>query len=228
MSALHSPCYERGQRSCQWDGATLDAGTRRIAYAGPQRRMSRGFQSGDAPRSWVPRSPAGHMPSCPLHFRDGVAQCGDEESVGGSMNGRKMVRGAALLVGLGVAPVTRQSGDPWRVVSDPKFSTVVAYDTTRVTPLPRGRADVWERFSLHPPRSDPDGLVGSIVMRVVIDCSAQQTALRSVARHKPSGELISQTATFSASENDFSDESPGSVEASALHGICASLHHSSP
>jgi hypothetical protein len=131
---------------------------------------------------------------------------------------------AAVLLGAAVVSVTPQSSGPWRLVSDPKFPTVVAYDTTRVTLLPHGRADVWERFLLHPPRSDPDGLVGSIVMHVVVDCSAQQTALRSAARYKPTGELISQTATFSAGDNDFSDEAPGSVESSALHGICARLH----
>ncbi|GEM_PF-4063336 len=125
------------------------------------------------------------------------------------------------LAALSAHRVAAQTGDHWRVISDPRFPTVVAVDTSRITRLASGRADVWERFTLHPPRKDPDGLVGSIVMHVVVDCGAQQTALRSAARYRPSGVLISQTATFSAGENDFSDEAPGSVEASALRGVCA-------
>ena len=60
-------------------------------------------------------------------------------------------------------------------------------------------------------------------MHIVADCPALQTALRSVARYTPQGKLISQTATFSVRDNDFSDETPNSVEASALQGLCAVL-----
>jgi hypothetical protein len=126
----------------------------------------------------------------------------------------------ALAVGLAVV----QTSGPWRVVSDRKFPTVVAYDTTRVARLPQGRVDLWERFTLHPPRHDPTGLVGSIVMRLIVDCPGKQSAVRSIARYAPDGKLISQTATFSVRDDDFSDENPGSVEASALEGVCAALH----
>jgi len=137
------------------------------------------------------------------------------------------VTGVAVLAGL-VAGSAGQDGGAWRVISASKFPTVVAYDTTRVTLLPHGRADVWERYILHPPRHDPTGLVGSIVMRVVIDCVAQQSALRSIARYAPDGKLISQTATFSIRDDDFTDEIPGSVDASALEGVCTALHLGRP
>jgi hypothetical protein len=124
---------------------------------------------------------------------------------------------------LGSRPAFAQHGGPWRVISDRKFPTIVAYDTTRVTRLPHGRYDVWEQFKLHPPRRDPTGLVGSIVMRVVVDCVEHQSALRSIARYAPSGKLISQTATFTVHEDDFTTENPGSVDASALDGVCTAL-----
>lgn len=90
--------------------------------------------------------------------------------------------------------------------------------------MPHGRADVWERYTLHPPRHDPSGVVGSIVMEVVIDCPAQQSALRSIARYTPAGKVISQTSTFTIHEDDYTSETPGSVDASALQGMCAALH----
>jgi hypothetical protein len=136
-------------------------------------------------------------------------------------------RGATFavgLIGLTVVAARAQPAGTWRVISDPKFPTVVAYDTTRVIRLPHGRADVWERFTLHPPRHDPTGVVGSIVMRLVVDCAGQQTAVRTIARYAPGGKLLSQTATYSVREDDFSAENPGSVEASALGGLCAALH----
>jgi hypothetical protein len=136
--------------------------------------------------------------------------------------------GAVVLVGMVAGPTLAQNGGSWRVISAPRFPTVVAYDTTRVTLLPHGRADVWERYVLHPPRHDPTGLVGSIVMRVVIDCLAQQSALRSIARYAPDGTLISQTATFSIRDDDFTDEIAGSVDASALEGVCGALHLGQP
>jgi hypothetical protein len=128
---------------------------------------------------------------------------------------------------LGPAVPAVQAGS-WRVISDPKFPTIVAYDTSRVTKLPHGRVDVWERFTLHPPRHDPDGVVGTIVLGVVVDCAAQQTALRSVARYNSSGTLISPERKFGLGEDSFSDEGPGSLEASALHGLCAALHLPAP
>jgi hypothetical protein len=120
--------------------------------------------------------------------------------------------------------VPSQGKGPWRVVSDRKFSTVVAYDTSRVTRLPLGRVDVWERYTLHPPRHDPDGPVGSIVMRVVADCAAQQTAVESIAKYSPGGKLMSQHGPFPAREDDFTSEIAGSVDASALQGLCSALH----
>jgi hypothetical protein len=129
-----------------------------------------------------------------------------------------------ILLAVAGASAAAQTTASWRVISSPKFPTVVAYDTTRVGRLPHGRVDVWERFALHPPRHDPTAVVGSIVMRVVVDCPGQQSAVRSIARYAPDGKLISQTATFTIREDDFSAETPGSVEASALDGLCAALH----
>ncbi len=120
------------------------------------------------------------------------------------------------------------AGPHWRVVSGHQFSTVVAYDTTRIKQLPAGRYDLWQRYTLNPPRVDPDGMVATIVLEVVIDCSARQSALRLAARYNKSGVLIKQTALFSAGENDFSDEPPGSVEESALQEICRQLALSHP
>jgi hypothetical protein len=77
---------------------------------------------------------------------------------------------------------------------------------------------------LHPARHDPTGDVGSIIMRVIVDCQAQQSALRSIARYAPGGKLISQTPTYSVRDDDFTDEIEGSVDASALAGLCAALH----
>ena len=131
---------------------------------------------------------------------------------------------SALLIACAGASAFAQAPDPWKVVSNSKFPTVVAYDTTRVTPQPHGRAELYERFVLHPPRHDPTGVVGAIVMRVIIDCPAQQTAVRSIARYAPDGKLLSQTQTFTVREDDFTSENPGSVEASALQGMCAALH----
>jgi hypothetical protein len=111
----------------------------------------------------------------------------------------------------------------WRVVTGSAFKTVVAYDTTRLTKLPAGRYDVWERYTLHPPRVDPDGVVATIVLHIVVDCAARQTALKNAARYDKTGKLIKQTAVFSAGENDFSDENAGSVEAAALQGVCAAI-----
>jgi hypothetical protein len=121
------------------------------------------------------------------------------------------------------APQVSLTGPHWRVITGHQFSTVVAYDTTRVTPVRGGRYDLWQRYTLHPPRVDPEGIVATIVLRVVVDCAAKQTALRQAARYDKSGALIKQTALFSAGENDFSDEPPGSVEESALHEICQEL-----
>jgi hypothetical protein len=135
-----------------------------------------------------------------------------------------VVCGSATLLGLMAVSLLAQAPGPWRVVSSPKFPTVVAYDTTRVTRLPHGRADVWERYTLHPPRHDPSGMVGSIVMEVVVDCPAQQSALRSIARYTPAGKVISQTATFTIHEDDFTSETAGSVDESALAGLCSALH----
>ena len=143
--------------------------------------------------------------------------------MGGRLIGRSGIALAIALTALSARPGTAQHGGPWRVISDHKFPTIVAYDTTRVVPMPHGRFDVWERFTLHPPRHDPTGLVGSIIMRLVVDCSARQSALRSVARYAPGGKLISQTATFMVRDDDFTDETVGSVEASALDGVCAAL-----
>lgn len=137
----------------------------------------------------------------------------------GRMGGR-----TALPLLLGAAAVLAQATGAWRVISNPKFPTTVAYDTTRVTRLPHGRADVWERFTLHPPRHDPGGVVASIVMRLVVDCPQKMTAVRSIARYAPDGKLLSQTSTFSVREDDFSTENPGSVEESALAGLCTALH----
>jgi hypothetical protein len=136
----------------------------------------------------------------------------------------RILRGPAMLLGIASGPILAQGPGPWRVISASKFPTVVAYDTTRVTRLPHGRADIWERFTLHPPRHDPSAVVGSIVMEVVVDCPAQQSALRSIARYTPAGKVISQTATFTIHEDDFTSETPGSVDASALEGVCAALH----
>lgn len=134
----------------------------------------------------------------------------------------RVILGVVLAV-LAAEAAGAQAPDLWRVVSDRKFATVIAYDTTRVKKLPHGRAEVWERFTLHPVRVDPDGTVGAVVLHLVVDCAAQQTAIRSAARYTPSGALITQTATFSTGDNDFSSETPGSVEESALHGICTAL-----
>jgi hypothetical protein len=125
-------------------------------------------------------------------------------------------------------PQVSLTGPHWRVVSGHQFSTVVAYDTTRIKPLPSGRFDLWQRYTLKPPRVDPDGVVGTIVLEVVIDCAARQSALRLAARYNKAGVLIKQTALFSAGENDFSDEPPGSVEESALQEICRQLAVSHP
>jgi hypothetical protein len=135
-----------------------------------------------------------------------------------------MMCGAVALLCIATGSVLAQATGPWRVISNSKFPTVVAYDTTRVTRLPHGQADVWERFALHPPRHDPSGVVGSIVMQVVVDCPAQQSAVRSIARYAPDGKVISQTATFPIHVDDFTTENPGSVEESALQGLCAALH----
>lgn len=121
-----------------------------------------------------------------------------------------------------------QQGGPWRTISESRFPTVVAYDTTRVRKVAHGRVDVVERYTLHPPRHDPDGIVGSIVMGVIVDCSAQETALRSVARYSPSGKLLSPEQQFGTGEDSFSEEGAGSLEASALHGLCAALHLAPP
>lgn len=138
---------------------------------------------------------------------------------------RPMLSGAAMLLGIASESVLTQPPGPWRVISSSKFPTVVAYDTTRLTRLPHGRVDVWERFELHPPRHDPSGaVVASIVMQVVVDCPAQQSAVRSIARYAAHDKLIPQTATFPIKEDDFSSENPGSVEASALDGLCTALH----
>lgn len=135
----------------------------------------------------------------------------------------------ATLCALGVLPAGLRAqqvsltGSHWRVVSGPKFPTVVAYDTTRVKPLPSMRYDLWQRYTLNPPRKDPDGVVATIMLHVVVDCAARQTALRLAARYDKTGTLIAQTATFSTGENDFADEPPGSVEESALTTICSQL-----
>lgn len=115
------------------------------------------------------------------------------------------------------------TGPHWRVVSSNAFPTVVAYDTTRVKLLSPGRFDLWQRYTLHPPRVDPDGVVATVVLHVVVDCGARQTALRLAARYDKAGTLIKQTAEFSAGQNDFADEPPGSVEESALTTICSEL-----
>jgi hypothetical protein len=130
---------------------------------------------------------------------------------------------ASAQLGTQAGPQVSLTGPHWRVVTGHQFSTVVAYDTTRVTPVPRGRYDLWQRYTLHPPRVDPEGTVATILLRVVVDCAAKQTALRQAARYDKSGALIKQTAVFSAGENDFSDETPGSVEESALQTICLQL-----
>lgn len=117
-----------------------------------------------------------------------------------------------------------QAHDSWHVVSSPKFPTVVAYDTSRVSPMPHKRAELYERFTLHPPRHDPVGVVGAIVMRVIIDCPGQQSAVRSIAKYAPDGKLLSQTQTFIVREDDYGPENPGSVEESALQAICTALH----
>ena|SRR6185437_6080990 len=139
------------------------------------------------------------------------------------MQGRRLMclAGVGLVAGAALA----QGSGPWRVVSDPKFRTTVAIDTTRIVRLPHGRVDLWEQFLLRPPRHDRDALVGSIVLHIVADCPALQTALRSSARYTPQGKLISQTATFSVRDDDFTDETAGSVEASALQGLCTMLNH---
>ena len=104
---------------------------------------------------------------------------------------RPMLSGAAMLLGIASESVLTQPPGPWRVISSSKFPTVVAYDTTRLTRLPHGRVDVWERFELHPPRHDPSGaVVASIVMQVVVDCPAQQSAVRSIARYAAHDKLI--------------------------------------
>src|SRR5579884_1498089 len=95
-----------------------------------------------------------------------------------------IVAGAlAILASRPAAGQATTDAGRWRVISDPKYPTVVALDTSRIAKLPHGRVEVWERFTLHPPRHDPTGVVGSIIMRVVVDCAAQQTALRSVAKY---------------------------------------------
>ncbi len=134
--------------------------------------------------------------------------------------------GLALITGVGASGFA-QAHDPWHVVSGPKFPTVVAYDTSRVSPMPHGRAELYERFTLHPPRHDPVGVVGAIVMRVIIDCPGQQSAVRSIAKYAPDGKLLSQTQTFIVREDDFGPENPGSVEESALQSICTALHSES-
>ena len=130
--------------------------------------------------------------------------------------------GSALFACAGASALAQS--DSWRVVSSPKFPTVVAYDTSRVTAMPHGRAELYQRFTLHPPRHDPVGVVGSIVMRVVVDCPEKTSAVRSIAKYTPGGKLLSQTQTFTIREDDFGPEDPGSVEESALQGICAALH----
>jgi hypothetical protein len=113
----------------------------------------------------------------------------------------------------------------WRVVTGKTFKTVVAYDTTRVTKLHTpGRYDVWERYTLNPPRVDSAGVVSTIVLHVVLDCPALQSALKLAARYDKTGKLLGQTAGFSSGENDFTDENPGSVEEAALKGICAQVY----
>ena len=61
-------------------------------------------------------------------------------------------------------------------------------------------------------------------MQVVVDCPAQQSAVQSIARYAAHEKLIAQTATFPVKEDDFSSENPGSVEESALDGLCTALH----
>ncbi len=136
---------------------------------------------------------------------------------------RWALRAAALMTCAGTS-VPAQAQSAWHVVSNSKFPTVVAYDTTRVSRLPHGRAELYERFTLHPPRHDPVGVVGSIVVRVIVDCPGQQSAVRSIAKYAQDGKVLSQTQTFTVREDDFSPENPGSVEASALQAICAALH----
>jgi hypothetical protein len=133
------------------------------------------------------------------------------------------LRAAALMACAGTS-VRAQAQSVWHVVSNSKFPTVVAYDTTRVNRMPHGRAELYERFTMHPPRHDPIGVVGSIVMRVIVDCPGQQSAVRSIAKYAPEGKVLSQTQTFIVREDDFSPENPGSVEASALQAICTALH----
>ena len=63
-----------------------------------------------------------------------------------------------------------------------------------------------------------------IVMRVIVDCREQQTAVRSIAKYAPDGKVLSKTQDFMVREDDFTTENPGSVEESALQGICAALN----
>jgi len=121
-----------------------------------------------------------------------------------------------------------QEAGSWRAVSAPKFTTKVWFDTVRVKQLGRGRVEVWEKWTLKTPRHDPDGMVATVIMQVVVDCAAEQSALKSIARYSPDHKLLREARTFMVRDDDFTTENAGTVEESVLKGVCGALHLPKP